>query len=154
MRLLLPFFPLLLPLAVQWAERHERTILRDGRPLDDAHISDAAAMGVAFPERIRLLQVPQIPLPVSLPLSWGAEAVGFVSDNIAGMALGYGIFLQEEWAHTRHIIAHECVHTAQYERLGGIRPFLARYLRECIEFGYANSPLEQEAMRKSANMFG
>ncbi|HRJ72181.1 MAG TPA: hypothetical protein PLS03_08140 [Terrimicrobiaceae bacterium] len=47
------------------------------------------------------------------------------------------------------MIAHECVHTAQYERLGGFRPFLRQYLEECLAVGYDESPLELEAMMTS-----
>jgi hypothetical protein len=49
----------------------------------------------------------------------------------------------------RRIIAHECVHTAQYERLGGFAEFLRDYLHECLEVGYPAGPLEQEAIHKS-----
>ena len=43
------------------------------------------------------------------------------------------------------MIAHELVHVAQYERLGGIEPFLRQYLRECLTVGYDESALENEA---------
>ena len=36
---------------------------------------------------------------------------------------------------------------AQYERFGGFRLFLERYLHECITIGYPAAPLEQEAKR-------
>jgi hypothetical protein len=41
---------------------------------------------------------------------------------------------------------------AQYERLGGIRPFLSAYLRECISPGYPLGALEQEAIRVAAEI--
>ena len=45
------------------------------------------------------------------------------------------------------------LHTAQYERLGGFRAFLKTYLTECIELGYPNSPLEQEAIDKAHRLY-
>jgi hypothetical protein len=65
------------------------------------------------------------------------------------MALRYGIFIRSDCWQMRRLIAHECVHTAQYERLGGIGQFLGCYLRECLEVGYPSGPLEQEAFLKS-----
>ena len=41
---------------------------------------------------------------------------------------------------------HELAHVAQYERLGGILPFLRRYLFECLIAGYSVALLEQEAI--------
>jgi hypothetical protein len=44
------------------------------------------------------------------------------------------------------------VHTAQYERLGGIEPFLRRYLYECATVGYTNSTMESEAAATAARI--
>jgi hypothetical protein len=35
----------------------------------------------------------------------------------------------------------------QCEKIGGFSPFLRKYLWECIEIGYPEAPLEQEAVR-------
>lgn len=48
-------FEMLLPLACAWAEEQERVILRDGVSLTPAQTVDAAKIGVAHPERVRLL---------------------------------------------------------------------------------------------------
>ena len=45
------------------------------------------------------------------------------------------------------LIVHELVHTSQYEKLGGFLPFLRKYLMECINIGYPEAPMEQEAIR-------
>jgi hypothetical protein len=37
-------------------------------------------------------------------------------------------------------------HIAQYERLGGIRPFLECFLYESLVIGYPSAPMEQEAI--------
>ena len=52
------------------------------------------------------------------------------------------------------LIVHELAHSAQYERLGGILPFLRRYLFECLTVGYAAAPLEVEAIAVTARVCG
>jgi hypothetical protein len=149
MRALLKAMPVFLPLAVRWASQQERKILLAGVPLAEPGSSDARLMGVTHPERIRVLKVDQVPLPASRLLRGAATLTGIISLDTAGMALRYGIFIRSDCWHDRRILAHECVHTAQYERLGGFAEFLKHYLRECLEEGYPAGPLEQEAIVKS-----
>jgi hypothetical protein len=61
-----------------------------------------------------------------------AEKTGLISPMTIGLTLRYGIFIRSEFWGERRLVVHELVHTAQYERLGGFRPFLEQYLRECI----------------------
>jgi hypothetical protein len=152
--LLLRLLPVLLPLAVRWAEREEKRILLKGVALVEPHLSDAKIVGVKYPERIRLSKVRSIPPPSNPILKFAAHTTGLVSQDSAGMALRYGIFIREDFSGDRNLIAHECVHTSQYERLGGFNAFLSRYLRECLELGYPEAPLEQEAMLRSAEICG
>ncbi len=149
MKALVKAMPVLLPLAAQWASQQERRILLSGVPLSEPHFSDAQLMGVMHPEKIRLLKVDRIPLPASKLLRSAAKLTGLVSPDTAGMSLRYGIFIRFDCWGDRRIIAHECVHTAQYERFGGFREFLKHYLRECLEEGYPAGPLEQEAIQRS-----
>ena len=61
------------------------------------------------------------------------------------MTLGKGIYiLKGNW----DVIRHELVHVAQYQQLGGIGPFMERYLVECLTCGYFDAPLEVEAREK------
>jgi len=66
--------------------------------------------------------------------------------------LQYGIFIRLDCWRDRALIAHELVHTAQYERLGGILPFLRQYLFECVTIGYPEAPMEQEAIAVAARV--
>ena len=140
--------PFCLPLAVRWASQQEQKILRAGVGLDESQLTDARLMGVARPEKVRLLKVDQVPLPANRLLCWAAKRTKLISSDTAGMALRYGIFIRSDCWQMRRLIAHECVHTAQYERLGGIEEFLSLYLRECLEVGYPSGLLEQEAFLK------
>jgi hypothetical protein len=152
MNILLRALPLLLPLVVRWAEREQKYILKNGVPLVEPSLSDAIDMGVAHPERIRLLKVDRIPTPGNSFLYVLGRIAGLISDTTAGMTLYYGIYVRSEYWQDRQLIAHECVHTAQYERAGGLPSFLKRYLYECLDVGYLNSPMEQEAILKSSKI--
>ncbi len=139
-------FETLLPLAVQWAAEGEERILREGVPLADAEVVDAVAIGVRNPKRIRLLQVDEIPEPQHPVLKAAAGAIRFLIPAPRALALRHGIFIRSDCWRERSLIVHELAHTAQYERLGGILPFLRKYLFECLTIGYAQAPLEQEAI--------
>jgi len=147
-------FQTLLPAAAQWAEEQESAILNDGVPLSAAQTADAYKAGVSHPEKIRLLKVPAIPLPKDPVLAAAATAIQLVTPATIGMALRYGIYLRQDHWSDRLTFVHECVHTAQYERLGGFLSFLGQYLMECLKIGYPAAPMEQEAILKAVAVVG
>ena len=139
-------FDFLLPLAASWVQRQERRMLRIGVPLSEQEMADARAIGVAEPDRVRLLQLDRVPFPKDPMLKAAASAIQFLTPTTCGLALRYGIFVRSDCWRNRALIAHELVHVMQYERLGGILPFLRDYLFQCMTVGYPNAPLEQEAV--------
>jgi hypothetical protein len=143
----------LLPLAGEWAAEQERTILQSGVPLTEAQLADARKIGVTHPERVRLLRVVQIPTPSHPALAAAAAETNLISPSTGGMTLRYGIFIRTDCWGQRPIIAHELVHTSQYERLGGFEAFLRPYLLECLTPpGYPYGPMEQEAITSSERL--
>lgn len=142
---LLAQFEKLLPLAAEWAAEQEQRILREGVPLSEQEIADARALGVREPERVRLLQVDTIPSPTHPILKAAYAATNFLTGAPRGLTLQYGIFVRSDCWRDRFLITHELAHTAQYQRLGGILPFLRGYLSQCATIGYQKAPLEQEA---------
>jgi hypothetical protein len=142
----------LLPDACAWAETQEAKILSNGVKLTDLQMSDATKAGVVNPGKIRLLKVLSIPAPSDPVLAQAAAAINLITPFTLGMALRYGIFIRADVWGSREILVHECVHTAQYERLGGFLPFLKAYLHECVTIGYPDCPMEQEAVRKAAEI--
>lgn len=148
----LEHFDTLLPIAARWAEDQERLILSQGLPLSEQGLIDAKLMGVQMPERIRLLRVSSIPVPTDPILESAATATGLISPMTGGMALRYGIFIRSDCWLNREMVAHECVHTAQYERFGSVEAFLRQYLHECFDVGYPLGPLEQEAIINSSKI--
>lgn len=149
---LLAQFEMLLPLAAAWAAEEEQKILRNGAPLSEKEGGDARAIGVKSPNRVRLLRVATIPQPSQPELRAACDAIDFLTPATRGLTLGYGIFVRSDCWRDRSLIVHELAHIAQYERLGGILPFLRRYLFECLTVGYSASPLEVEAVAVSARV--
>jgi len=145
-------FAILVSLASKWAQEQEQRILRDGVPLSPAQLSDARKIGLAHPDRVRLLKVPAIPIPENPILQSAADATQLISPATNGLTVRYGIFIRADGWDDRDLIRHELVHTLQYERLGGIPEFLERYLYECITIGYPAAPMEQEAIETAARL--
>lgn len=142
--------PLILPAAVAWVTRQEKRILALGVPLDAEQLADAKAVGVVEPQRIRLLRVAEIPSLRPRSLRAAGLRLGLLSPHTVGLTARYGIFIREDFWADRALLVHEFAHTAQYERLGGIKPFLREYLRECLVEGYPFGPLEAEAASAAA----
>lgn len=143
----------LLPKACAWAEEQERLILRDGIPLSPAQLADARRVTLARPENVRLLKVPEIPIPHDQSLRHAAAETQLLSPSTAGLTLRYGIFIRADYWDDRRLLLHELVHTLQYERMGGFLQFLKQYLHECLTIGYPAAPMEQEATTASQRIF-
>ena len=146
MNSLLTSLPSLLPLAYVYAEKHEAQILQNGIPLTPEELADARRAGVKEPEKIRRLCVLALPEPEHGEVLFAAKRSGLFQLGSSGLTVGHGIYLRQDAWNSQHILVHECVHVGQYERLGGLRPFLDIYLRECIDPGYPFGALEQEAI--------
>ena len=150
MKLLLKFLPLFLPLASFWVVWEERKILRHGVSLSPEALLDAAKMGVAHPEKIRLMKVDRIPWLNGRCVKLLSRLIPTISPHTVGLSLRYGIYIRSRYWGNRHLVAHECVHSGQYERAGSVAGFLRAYFTECIESGDPDAPLEQEAIMRSA----
>jgi hypothetical protein len=136
---------IMLPLVIWWVRHNEKIALRLGRALTDEEMSWAKKIGIAHPEKIRILNVTRIPTAVPLYVEKLLQRKGYPAGSAAGMCMRYGIYAKESHAYKKSLIAHELVHTHQFERLGGLWHFLHIYLKETMILGYANSPLEKEA---------
>lgn len=137
----------LIPKAVKWAQQQEKQILENGVPLTANQLEIAKVIAIHNPKIVRLLKVDQIPLPEDVELRIAAQLTNLITPNTIGLTLQYGIFIRQDHWDDNNTIAHELVHTYQYERLGGIYNFLQQYLMECIQVGYPKGDLEQEAIR-------
>jgi len=95
---------------------------------------------------VHLIHAEALPQPENEDVMFIARQIGLFSAQSTGLTVGQGICLKHGHWDNRLSFVHECVHVSQYERLGGIRPFLELYLRECIDPGYPFGRLEQEAI--------
>lgn len=136
---------LLLPFATWWLWYQEKAALRLGRKLSDEEIILAKKIGIEQPEKIRIYLVDRVPTPVPRFIENMLQKRGFPAGNAAGMSMRYGIYVQAKFSHSKSLIAHELVHTHQYERFGSLSKFLRVYLQETMLLGYIHSPLEKEA---------
>ncbi|ALJ01581.1 hypothetical protein DC20_19020 [Rufibacter tibetensis] len=136
----------LLPLACEWAEQQEKFILENGVPLDREYKNFASSIGVQDIGRVRLLKVDEIPAPKNPQLKSAAEVLGLIGKYTLAITYRHGIYVRADHWYDKKLVVHELCHTMQYERLGGIQPFLEQYLSECLSEGYTNSKLEQEAV--------
>jgi len=144
----------ILPCMMKWAKAKEKVILEYGIPLRPHYLEDAKSVGVRFPEKVWIYEVPQIPIPKHPILKLAVKATQLILPATAGLSLRYGIFIHSNYSDDRYIIVHELVHTMQCERLGGIYAYLKQYLWECIEIGYPKAPMEQEAARIASEVCG
>jgi hypothetical protein len=138
--------PVLLPVAYAWAEKQEIIIMQQGEPLGENQLADARRAGVVQPEKIRVMRVEILPFPENDDVVFVAKRIGLYQPHSTGLTLSYAICIRNDFWNDRQVLVHECVHVGQYEKLGGIRPFLNVYLRECIDPGYPFGRLEQEAI--------
>jgi len=145
---------LVLPLAVEWASEQEERILLEGEPLAGSELADASAAGVRHPKRVRVLPVETIPSPSHPILRAASAQIELLPSAPCGLTLQYGIFVRANCRQDRRLLVHELVHTAQYERLGGILRFLREYLFECATLGYGQAPLEREATEIATRICG
>lgn len=142
--------PALLPRVIQWATRESQRILQTGQSLTAPGITVARAVGVANPERIRILEVPAIPAPEDPELKQVAEDQDLIGPGTAGLTLGYGIFIVQGQLDVR-LLSHECRHVHQVEVAGGLEAFLPLYLQQIVQFTYANAPYEIDARQHEVN---
>lgn len=139
-----PMLPLLLPLAVKWANKHHHTIQQQGESLTTREIQLAQQVGVVNTEKVRVLTVSKIPTPTHPVLLKAANKVGFMTTSPAGLTLGHSIYICEGFRSER-LLSHELRHVQQYEHYGSIKHFLREYLAQVLQYGYINAPLEIDA---------
>ncbi|MBI3896924.1 MAG: hypothetical protein HY308_01350 [Gammaproteobacteria bacterium] len=136
-----------LPPALNWYNQIEAQLLPQGRPLSAAEVDSARQLGVAHPEKVRVVVLDTFPMPEDPELRANAERYGMGNHSENGRAIGYAIMLKPQYKDEPTLLRHELVHVGQHDRLGRTA-FIRRYLVEMEMMGYARSPLELEAYEK------
>lgn len=143
----------LLYLGAAWMQEQEERIHRNGQLLNAEQLVAAKRIGIKHAEKVHLLFVDEMPRPEHPTLLAAVDVLRFLSPDVIGLTLGYGIFIRHAYRDDMRLLVHELTHTLQYERMGGIAPFIAQYVEECMTVGYSDSPLEKEA-RATEKEFG
>lgn len=141
---LITLLPKILPLAVDWALKRAAEIRNQGVTLSTEYIKIAKEVGVHKPEEVRILHAKSIPFPEEPLLRQAAINTGMLGPTTRGLTLGHSIYIIDRNENTR-LISHELRHVYQYEQFGSIEAFLAEYLKQIVEFGYLDAPLEIDA---------
>ncbi len=128
-----------------WAENCSKEAAKSGRLLSQNEISVARLVEVRRPELIRVNVVDNLPLPDDLELREAALETGLLGPHMAGLTLGYSVHVCRGYEAAR-LLSHEFRHVYQYETAGSIAAFLPVYLAQIVKFGYANAPLELDAI--------
>ncbi|MBY8605375.1 MAG: hypothetical protein IOC39_12315 [Burkholderia sp.] len=136
--------PSALPAAIAWADAEAARGIAQGAPLTPAQADDARTVGVALPERVRIVIVDRMPFPETPTLAAIAHDTGLLSPGTIGLTLGHAVYVLRG-QDTRRLLTHEFRHVHQYEAAGSIGAFLARYLQEIATVGYHDAPLEADA---------
>lgn len=137
--------PVLLPRAIAWAEEEARRGLLHGQALDAGGIDLARRVGVRHPEQIRVIAVDAFPLPADPELRQAGIQTGLLAADGLGLTLGHAVFLRRGHETQARLLRHEFRHVQQCERFGSLAAFLAAYLQQIVQVGYAQAPLELDA---------
>ena len=139
-----------------------RSFCDDGDPLDalvlgqeavvPLCIMHARAIGVIDPGRVRVLAVGRIPDPLGPISALLARCTSVTVSRPSGLTLRHGIFAVPPYDRDRSLLAHELVHTMQYQRAGSLFGFMRRYIFQCLADGYLNAEWEREARELSGRI--
>jgi hypothetical protein len=146
--------PSLLPILIDWAERMEEKALSEGVVLNKVLRDAAAILKIKDIDAVRILAVPSIPEPDNQRIVELGTSLGLPFSKLGGITFGHAIFVVRSQAQNNPLLTHELVHVWQYEQAGTIARYLPVYVEQLIRFGYQNMPLETEAVRGSANIWG
>ena len=125
----------ILPIALQWYEKVEKSLYDKGRSLSTAEKKQAFSLGVKNPNNIRVVVLEKFPEPNNQT----------VNNHVEGArAMGNIIMIKPQHKNNSVILCHELVHIAQVDRLG-LKQFLTRLAVEKKILGYSKSMLENEA---------
>lgn len=133
------------PGVADYIREAERSGAAQGRALDAQQLALARSVGVAEPERVRLVVTQRFPVASDARLAAQLETrFGISAAANGGLTMGHTIFIAEKYAGARWLLAHELTHVTQFERLG-VERFAHDYLTQMLVVGYARAPLEREA---------
>ena len=138
------------PAVCEWIEQQENDIFSKGRCLTFNETQIAKNIGIKNFDIIKVYESEFVPQPKNkIILEMGKQFGLLNKERTKGICFRYGIFINKKTTNKNLVLIHELIHTLQYEKFGSVEKFLYQYIKECIELGYEDSPLELEAINKS-----
>lgn len=135
---------------IDWARSIEAEGQQRGTPLTSKQIALARQVGIAHPEKVRLVFVDNVPFPTDdAAMRKVGEDLGFIGPDVINnaQAFGYTIWVRNGFTLDRPRLAHELVHVAQIERSASFEAYVQQYMAELLEHGPMDMPLEVEAYK-------
>lgn len=145
--LLLALLSQLIGQYIDWAAVIDKSGQQQGIALSAAQQVIARDVGVAAPERVRLIYLPAVPFPLDNPgLKLLGESLGFIGPGIVNNAqvFGYAIYVRDGFVLDTPKLAHELVHVRQIEH-SSFQSITLWHLWDLVWYGYKNSRIEAEA---------
>lgn len=130
---------------IKWFKEHEKYIIETGEnisPVMYSFLNFHAAHYLI--EKIKIIYIEEIPLPKEL-LQYREFQY-----KPRGLAVGNGIYIDKKYRDDETLLKHEIIHVIQYNRFNSIDNFIKQYIKEYLEYGYIEMPLEKEARIKSS----
>lgn len=137
--------PGLLPRVTNWAKEQESRSLLAGKPLARWQLEDARQVGILRPDKVRLMYVDTIPMPLDAQVRLAASRTGLISHDSVGATFGYAVLIQRGCAGLRRVLRRQLRHVAQMEQVGSSIGFLGEYLRQIAFFGLNQAPFYLDA---------
>ena len=134
----------LIPRIIHWAKAQAAAGAATGIPLDEAGLTLAHKVGVAQPERVRVVTVDLLPMPEDLVILKANETVGLMDPRMDGLTLDHTLFLRQACIQPL-LLAHELRHVHQVEVAGSLEAFLVEYMGQIFTCGYHLAPFELDA---------
>ena len=141
----------LIKIATEWLSSQQHLLADDLMPLSLEEVAIAKAVGVAYPERVRVARLPRIPTPDHPALAHAASALGLFTPSMTAFAAGYVILLRASDANAG-LLAHELRLVHHFESIGTVAGYLGKYIAEVFEHGYGSTPMEIDAARSAASV--
>jgi hypothetical protein len=139
----------------RWAEETEMVGLRAGIRLKGEGKLIATRAGVKSLGLVRVVYCDALPVPSNNALYQLGRQLGVFADTHIGLTIGHAVFLKRgPELRDNGILAHELMHVAQVERLGGLWGFVTTYFDQVVEKNYFDSPLEIEARKFAKPFYG
>lgn len=132
---------------IDWSLTWESYALEHGKELTDEQLHDAAQVGIKYPEKVRMVTLPNLPSPFDDVVTNGQYNPTAFSlfPQKWSCSLGYGILNKNvEWDNREYVLV-SLAHTALCEQLGGSKLYFRQYTNELLTYGFHDSPLEQRA---------